>query len=98
MPRFSDVSTMFPTTKLMVHRVDLMTDTNMQRRRNKRNITNARVIRDTENNLKNETLFRPARNCCSVSVKLSQSKTVFSICSKNMTHKNMLYISNITFQ
>lgn len=58
--KMSDISAMSATTKLMVHCVDLTTDTNMQRRRNKCNITNARVICDTENNLKNETLFRSA--------------------------------------
>lgn len=54
--KMSDISAVSATTKLMVHCVDLMTDTNMQRRRNKCNITNARVICDMENNLKNETL------------------------------------------
>lgn len=58
--KMPDISAMSATTKLMVHCVDLMTDTNMQRRRNKCNITNAHVICDTENNLKNETLFRSA--------------------------------------
>lgn len=58
--KIPDISATFPTTKLMVHCVDLMTDTNMQKRRNECNITNAHVVCDTENNLKNETLFRSA--------------------------------------